>query len=85
MLLADVHAVGEDGLGANQAVVLVNPEIIPAVEERFDEVDFLRVFAQVRVHVDCGVLACKLPRELQLQVGGGGGEARRDGVSAGRG
>jgi hypothetical protein len=85
VLLADVHAVSEDGLGGDQTVVLVDPEIISAVEKGFDEIHFLRVFAQVRVNVNSGVLAGKLPRELQLEIGGGRGEARRDGVSAGRG
>ena len=61
----------------------VHAEVIAAGKERLYQVDLLCVLAQMRVHMNGGVLLGELPSEVQLEVGGGGGEAGGDGVSAG--
>ena len=71
----------EEALRAEQAVGLVDVEIVPGLGvEREGEVDLVAVLRQMRLHVQVGMLGDQRLRHRDLLRRRGDREARRDGI-----
>ena len=81
LAVGEVDRVAEEALRAEQAVALVDVEVVARLGvEREGEVDLVAVLREVGLHVQVGVLGDQRLGHRHLLRGRGDREARRDGV-----
>ncbi|RMU55545.1 hypothetical protein ALP26_05387 [Pseudomonas savastanoi pv. glycinea] len=77
LFVAQVHAMGEHRALAEQVEVIVYIQVMLALgEQRLDPLDLLKVFADVGLHVQAGMLSKQLPSQAQLLRAAGRRESR---------